>query len=104
MCHKPVIIGLPPDRSNIKHAIRPVVPILHLCNQLNDGTFIATKCYAKNYIFCRPLQHCATFFAAMKRLLGNNLTKPPEVRPTLGVCLVDVFTSDEMREIVLKEF
>jgi len=37
----PVIIGLPPDRSNIKYAVRPVVPIVHLSNQLNDGTFIA---------------------------------------------------------------
>jgi len=46
-----VIIGLPPDRSNIKYTIRPVVPILHLCNKLNDGTFIATNCYAKNFIF-----------------------------------------------------
>jgi len=48
---RPSYIGLPPDRSNIKYAVRPVVPILHLCNQLNDGTFIATKYYAKNCIF-----------------------------------------------------
>jgi len=43
----------------------------------------------------------------MKRLLGKNLTEPPEIRPTLGCCLVDVFTSvstNEMREMMLKEF
>jgi len=42
----------------------------------------------------------------MKRLLGKNLTEPPGKRPTVGVCLVDVFTSvstNEMCEVLLKE-
>ena len=39
-------------------------------------------------------------------MLGKNLTEPPETKPTLGVCLVDVFTSvskSDMREMVLKK-
>jgi len=32
----PAIVGLPPNRSNIKYIIKPVVPILELYHQLTD--------------------------------------------------------------------
>ena len=60
----------------------------------------------KTILFCRSLQHCSTFFVTVKRFLGKNLTEPLGIRPTVGVCLVDVFTSvttNKMGEVLLKE-
>ena len=102
----PAVIGLPPDRPNIKYVVKPVVSILELCNQFCDELILKRMDMPKTILFCRSLQHCATFFVTMKRLLGKNLTEPPGIRPTVGVCLVDVFTSvstNEMREVLLKE-
>ena len=103
----PVIVGLPPNRSNIKYIIKPVVSILDLCHQLTDELKMKRTNAPKTVLFCRSLSHCAIFFDYMKRLLGKDLTEPSETKPTLGVCLVDVFTSvtkSDMQEMLLKEF
>jgi len=102
----PALIGLPPDRPNIKFVVKPVVSIVELCNQLHDELMLKRTAMPKTILFCRSLKHCVIFFATMKRLLGRNLTEPPKKRPTVGVCLVDVFTSvstNKMREVLLKE-
>ena len=45
----PVIIGLPPDRSN--YTVKPIVPILELCNQLNYELLLQRSGTPKTVLF-----------------------------------------------------
>lgn len=101
----PAVIGLPPDRVNIKYTVCP--PVKDLCHQLSDELASKRLDTPKTVLFCRSLQHCANIFATIKRLLGKNITEPPESPPNYSNCLVSVFTSVStvhMRELLLQEF
>lgn len=103
----PAIIGLPPDRPNIKYIIEECPNIPELCCQLTSELISKCTQMPKTVLFCRSLQNCANFFATLKRMLGKNLTEPPGIEARLQVRLVDVFTAVSttmMREMVLKEF
>ena len=103
----PVLIGLPPDRINIKYIVQPCPSISEFCSQITGELVFKRAQTPKTVIFCRSLQHCADMFAMMKRMLGSNITEPPGTEADLQVRLIDVFTSvstTEMREMVLKVF
>ena len=103
----PIIIGLPPDRTNIKYNVKDCPSMKDLCQQLSDELLLKRAEAPKTVLFCRSLQHCANLFATIKRLLGKNITEPPETSPHLSNCLVSVFTSVSttlMRELLLQEF
>lgn len=103
----PAIIGLPPDRINIKYIVKECPSIKDLCDQLSDELISKRSQTPKTVLFCRSLQHCANIFVTVKRLLGKNITEPPETPPHLSNCLVSVFTSvstTHMRELLLQEF
>ena len=103
----PVLIGLPPDRINIKYAVQPCPNLTEFCSQLATEIMLKRAQTPKTVIFCRSLQNCDNMFAMMKRILGKNMTEPPGIEAGLQVRLIDVFTSvstTEMREMVLKTF
>ena len=104
---KPVLIGLPPNRINIKYIVQPCPSITEFCSQITGELMLKRAQTPKTVIFCRSLQNCANMFAMMKRMLGSNVTEPPGIEVGLQVRLIDVFTSvstTEMREMVLEVF
>ena len=103
----PVLIGLPPNRVNVKHIVKECPSINELCHQLSDELMSKRQNAPKTVLFCRSLQGCADMFVVMKRMLGKYITEPPGMVTDLQVHLVDVFTAVstvEMRESILKEF
>ena len=57
--YQPIIIGLPPDRPNIKLIVKPYLSIPTLCQQLSDELKEKRSLFPKTVIFCRSLKHCA---------------------------------------------
>lgn len=103
----PAIIGLPPDRMNIKYIVKECPSMKDLCHQLSNELASYRSQTPKTVLFCRSLQHCANIFATIKRHLGKHITDPPEIAPYYNNCLVSVFTSVStihMRELLLWEF
>ena len=104
----PAIIGLPPDRPNIKLSVKPCPSIPKVCEWLARELLEKRSTASKTVVFCRSLNHCANMCMEMKKLLGRNITEPPGLPDTiLQYRLVDVFTAasdNDMREEVLMEF
>ena len=103
----PAIIGLPPDRNNIKYSVKECPSMKELCHKLTDELNSKQSQTPKTVLFCQSLQHCANIFATIKRLLGENITEPPGSPPDITNCIVSVFTSvstTQMRELLLQEF
>ena len=101
------LIGLRPDRTNIKFIVEPCPDIRKLCRQLTDELIAKGRATPKTIIFCRSLQHCANIFALVKQMLGRNITVPSGVTGNLQTRLVDIFTSvstTAMREMLLEEY
>ena len=104
----PVIIGLPPDRPNIKLSVYPCPAIPRMCEWLAKELLEKRTAALKTVVFCRSLRHCADMCVTMKKLLGENITEPPGLPDNMvQYRLVDVFTaaSDaDMKEEILAEF
>ena len=104
---KPTVIGLPPDRPNIKLSVQPCPSINILCKQLADELKEKRSSTPKTIVFCRSLKHCADMCVLMKWHLGPDITDPSGVPSDLQHRLIDVFTAasdSDVREEVLKEF
>jgi len=73
------IIGLPPERANIKYTVVPMPTMAELCSTL--ALELKTHCFntPKTVVFCQTLQQCGDFHAKMKKEQGRNLTEPPEL-------------------------
>ena len=104
---KPTVIGLSPDRPNIKLSVQPCPSITTLCKQLADE--LKEKCSStpKTIVFSRSLKHYADMCVLMRRHLGPHITDPPGLPSDLQHRLIDVFTAasdSDVREEVLKEF
>ena len=67
----PVLIGLPPNRVNVKHIVKECPSINESCHQLSDELMSKRQNAPKTVLFCRYLQGCADVFVVMKRMLGN---------------------------------
>ena len=104
----PAIIGLPPDRPNIKLSVQPCPSIPSLCEWLAKELLEKRSTATKTVVFCRSLCHCAKMCTLMRKLLGQNITEPPGLPDNMvEYRLVDVFTAasnTDMREEVLAEF
>lgn len=103
----PIIIGLSPDRSNIKYSVKNCLNSNDLCSELADELMTKQVAAPKTVLFCRSLRHCADLYTIMKKLLGDNITEPPGVQNTLNVRIIDLFTAastPKMRKLVLSEF
>ena len=103
----PAIIGLPPDRPNIKLSVKPCPSIASYVNGWQRNCW-RTAPQLQKQCFCRSLSHCANMCMLMRKLLGQNITEPPGLPDNMvEYRLVDVFTAasnTEMREEVLAEF
>ena len=100
----PTIIGLQPDRINIKYIVKEHLSVKDLCHQLGDELKSKRLLTPKTVLFCRSLQHCANIYASVKRCLGKDITEPPESPPYYNNCFISVFTSVwtvQMRELLL---
>jgi len=107
LLNNPILVGLPPNRANIKYIVKECPSTDELCHQLTEELILKRANGPKTVLFCRSLQHCANVFAVLKRMLGKYITEPPGMAPDLQACLIDVFTAVstiEMRELILKEF
>ena len=104
---EPVVIGLQPDKDNIKYLVKPCPSVGDICSALADELVIERSNMPKTVLFCRTLKHCAKIYKTIRRKLGRNITDPAGLPNLLGVRVVDLFTAapkPEMRELVLKEF
>ena len=105
----PKIIGLPPNRPNIKYVVERPTSIAEFSKKITDELLSKRIDMPKTVVFCRTLQNCATFFSCVKKTMGKNITDPPGALydGIVHFRLVDVFTavsSPQMREALLKEF
>ena len=103
----PAVIGLPPDRENIKFNVKVCASAADFSSVLADELMLKGREAPKTVVFCRTLQHCANLYTLIKRKMGKNLTDPPGKPNVLHTRLVDLFTgasTPETREIVLREF
>lgn len=103
----PIIIGLSPDRSNIKYSVKSCTNSNDLCSELAGELMTKQAAVPKTVLFCRSLRHCADIYTIMKKLLGDNITEPPGVQNTLNVRIIDLFTAastPEMQELVYLNF
>jgi len=105
----PSLIGLPPNRSNIKYSVKHHTNIEEFTKKIIDDLILKQVNLPKTIVFCQSLQNCATFFGIIKKRLDKNITEPPGVPydEMMDFCLVDLFTavlSTKIREALLKEF
>ena len=104
----PVIIGLPPDRSNVKLTVKPCPDVLALCKALVKELMEKRVEATKTVIFCKTLKLCGELCITMKKMLGIHITEPPGLPDSLlKFRLIDVFTAASdvrMREAIVTEF
>jgi len=105
----PAIIGLPPNRPNIKYMVECHTGIVEFSQKITSELILKRSNMPKTVVFCRTLQNCATVFRIIKKRMGKNITDPPGALydGIVDFRLADTFTavsSQEMREVLLKEF
>ena len=104
----PVIVGLPPDRPNIKLVTEPCPELSELCEALAKELLEKRCNTVKTIVFCRSLKDCGNMCIMLKRLLGKHITEPPGLpNRLLQFRLIDVFTAasdTDVREEIVVEF
>ena len=101
------IIGLAPERPNIKYCVVPMPTMTELCSTLALELIEHRANTPKTVVFCQTLLQCSEFNAKMKRKLGINLTEPPGAPCVIPFRMISLFTSASravIRAEVLKEF
>lgn len=104
----PAIIGLSPDKPNIKLSVQPCPTIPKICEWLAKELLEKHTATLKIVVFCRSLRHCVDMCVIVKKLLGKNITESPSLPDNMvQYRLVDMFTaaSDaDMNEEILAKF
>ena len=67
----PAIIGLSPDRPNIKLSVQPCPSIPKMCEWLAKELLEKRTTTLNTVVFCRSLHHCADMCMILKKLLGK---------------------------------
>lgn len=102
------VIGLNPNRPNIKYIVKSAVKVNDFCNDIVKELLELCNAARKTVIFCQTLAQCAEIFLQLKRMLGPSITEPPGVPVTIiKFRLIDLFTSGsttDMREAIVEEF
>ena len=88
-----MIIGLQPDKENIKYLVKPCLSVGEISSVLDDELLRERSNMPKTVLFCRTLQHCADIYMALRRKLEQNITDPPGLPNLLGVRVADLFTA-----------
>ena len=103
----PVVIGLSPNRDNIRYHVEPLLAIDHLCDMF--ATYIRTSRteFPKTLIFCQTIGECSQMYRTLRRLLGKDFTAPPGFPDFHKHRLVDMYTQasfDPMKKKILESF
>jgi len=103
------VVGLSPERPNIKYSVIPMPDVADLCSTLAQELINMQADTPKTVLFCQTLQQCGDFHTRIKRLLGENITIPPgpSVPNIFPFRVISLFTSAsraELREKILQEF
>ena len=72
----PVIIGIPPNRDNIKFIVRPLSNARSFCASLSEEMKSKGIEYPKTVIFCN-YKSCAELYHRLRHNLGPHFTIPP---------------------------
>jgi len=104
----PVIVGLPPNRPNIKLVTEPCPELRKFCKALAKE-LLEKRCNTiKTAVFCRSLKDCSYICILLKKSLGKHFTEPPGLPDSfLPFRLIDVFTAasnTDIREEIIMEF
>ena len=103
----PQIIGLPPNRDNIKYVVNSRIKTKKLVHLLCSELQTARVSMPKTALFCTTIKQVANIYTLIKRAMGPNITEPPGKVNVLRFRLVDMFTAGStpfMRERILEEF
>lgn len=102
-----LVIGLSPDRGNIKYYVEPLPKLEILCQLLCDGLNQLRDKFPKTLIFCCTIAECVTIYKTMRNSLGRASTEPAGYPDYHCFRLLDMYTracSDEMKAKVLNSF
>ena len=103
----PKIIGLPPNRENIKFVLKPSLKKKDFAHSLASELLTFRIQAPKTVVFGATVQQVADIFSIIKRDLGMNITEPPNMPNILPFHLVDMFTAGStsvMRQCILVEY
>lgn len=108
LCLKdPVVIGLTPNRENIKYFIKPLPNIEILCELFGENLIHMRTGFPKTLVFFCTIAECVAAYKSLKAKLGKHFTDPPGYPDYHRFRLIDMYTracSDEMRKKVLSSF
>ena len=108
LCLKdPVVIGLTPNRENIKYSIEPKPKLEVFCDLFAENLYHMRTGFPKTLVFFSTIAECVTVYKYLKVKLGNHFTEPPGYPNYHNFWLMDMYTrgcSDEMRKKVLTSF
>jgi len=97
-----VVIGLTPERLNIKIIVKPCSDMMVLCESLSKDLLENHTKAIKTVIFCRLLNDCGKM---CRNCLEKYITEPPGLPDNfLQFQLIDVFTAasdNDMREEII---
>ena len=103
----PVVIGLSPNRDNIKYHVEPMLAVHHLCDMFATHIRNSRTEFPKTLIFCQTIAECSLMYRTLRKLLGDDFTVPPGFPDFHKHRLVDMYTrasSDEMKKKILESF
>ncbi|XP_065884449.1 uncharacterized protein [Dysidea avara] len=101
------MVGLPPERPNIKYFVVPMPKMADLCSILAQELISMKADMPKTVLFCQSLPQCGDFHVRIKRLLKQNIAIPPTAPSLFPFRMLSLFTSafrTVIREKTLQEF
>lgn len=101
---KPILIGLPPYRQNIKFTVKARSKISEFCNNVAEEVKSQGLEYPKTIIFCRTYNDCGDLYYSLHKSLGAYFTFPPNYPDFHEFRIVEMFThasTTDMKEKVL---
>ena len=103
----PVVVGLSPERDNVKLHVRPAPTLKDMSVSIVDELKDARIKTPKTVVYCRSLNKCAEIFSTVCKLMGNDITEPPGLPNIIPFQMVDIFTTastPRVREDIVQEF
>ena len=103
----PAIIGISPDRANVKYHMEPKETIATLCGLLIEKLLAIRTKFPKTLVFFRTVKECAAMYKHIRRALGQDFTEPPGYPDYHQFRLVDMYTrptSESMKKKILNSF
>ena len=106
--HKPVLVYVPPTKSNIIYFVKPKVEKEDLVCELSREMLKLQDRFPKTIIFCRRFEECSDFYLMFIKTLGDSFTSPAGLDKNLSKFrVVDMYTSctkTNVKANILKSF